>query len=59
LVLAILMDARWNLSILFICLSPMTKDFEHFFKWSSKYGYHARLYRPKEGRPKRESLNLT
>ena len=32
LILAILTGIRWDLSIIFICISLMTKDIEHFFK---------------------------
>jgi hypothetical protein len=31
-ILAILIGARWNFRVILICISLMTKDFEHFFK---------------------------
>jgi hypothetical protein len=32
LILAILIAVRWNLRVVLICISLITKDFEHFFK---------------------------
>jgi hypothetical protein len=32
LILAILIGVRWTLGVILICISLMTKDFEHFFK---------------------------
>ena len=31
-ILATLIGVRWNLGVILICISLMTKDFEHFFK---------------------------
>jgi hypothetical protein len=35
LMLAILIDARWNLKVVLICISMITKYFEHFFTYFS------------------------
>jgi hypothetical protein len=32
LILAILIYVRWNLRVILVCISLITKDFEHFFK---------------------------
>ena len=39
LILAILMGVRWSLSVLLICISLITKDFEHFFSCLSAIRY--------------------
>ena len=38
LILAILFAIRWNLRVILIYISFITKDFEHFFKWFSAIG---------------------
>jgi hypothetical protein len=35
LILALLTGVRWNLRVDLICITLMTKDFEHFFKYFS------------------------
>jgi hypothetical protein len=35
LILSILIDIRWNLRVILICISLITKDFEHFFRYFS------------------------
>jgi hypothetical protein len=33
LILVILIGVWWNLKVVLICISLITKDFEHFFRW--------------------------
>jgi hypothetical protein len=35
LILAILTGVWWNLRVILICISLITKDYEHFFRWFS------------------------
>jgi hypothetical protein len=39
LILAILTGMRWNVRVVLICISLMTKDIEHFFKCFSAFRY--------------------
>ena len=39
LILAILTDVRWNLTVILTCISLMTKDAEHFFRCFSVIQY--------------------
>jgi hypothetical protein len=41
LILAILTGVRWNLSVVLICISLVTKDVEHFFRCFSAIWYSA------------------
>jgi hypothetical protein len=39
LILSVLTGVRWNLRVVLICISPMTKDIEHFFRCFSAIRY--------------------
>jgi hypothetical protein len=40
LILAILIGVRWNLRVVLICISLMTKNNEHFFRCFSAFWYY-------------------